>query len=56
MEKFADKINVGDKLNMHCDGWKVVKSVRKGFMTEVIFEDGSEHRFRNDEKVFAVSQ
>lgn len=54
MEKFAYKIKAGDKLNMHCDGWKVVKSVRKGFMIEVVFEDGTEHTFNHNERVFAV--
>lgn len=54
MEKFASHIAVGDKVNMRCDGWKIVKSIRKGFMTEVIFEDNTEHCFQNDERVFVV--
>lgn len=54
MEKFASKIKVGDKLNMHCDGWKIVKSVWDGFMIEVTFKDGSKYSFGPEERVFAV--
>lgn len=54
MEKFASKIKVGDKLNMYCHGWKIVKSVKKGFMTEVVFEDNTKHKYQNDESIFAV--
>ena len=54
MEKFAYKIETGDKLNMRCDGWKVVKYVNKGFMIEVVFEDGTKHTFNKSDKVFAV--
>ena len=56
MEKFADKIKIGDKLNMHCDGWKIVKFVRNGFNVEVVFEDGTEHNFSHSDKVFAISK
>lgn len=54
MEKFAYKIKAGDKLNMHCDGWKIVKYVNKGFMIGVVFEDGTEHTFNGSDKVFVV--
>lgn len=54
MEKFAYKINAGDKLNMYCEGWKVVKYINKGFMIEVVFEDGTQHKFAHSERVFAV--
>lgn len=39
---------------MHCDGWKAVKYVNKGFMIEVVFEDGTKHIFNGNDKVFIV--
>ena len=29
MEKFAYEIKVGDKLNLHCDGWKVRQAAKE---------------------------
>lgn len=54
MEKFAYEIKMGDKLNLHCDGWKVVKYVDKGFMVKVVFEDGTERTHLRGDRVFAV--
>ena len=55
MEKYACRLKVGDKVNMHCDGWKIVKSVKcRASMTDVVFEDGSNASFWNDERLFVV--
>lgn len=55
MEKYAMKLKVGDKVNMHCDGWKIIKSVKsRASMTDVIFEDGSTASFWNDDRLFVV--
>lgn len=54
MEIYASKIKVGDKVNMHCDGWKTIKSINKGFKINVTFEDDSTYNFMSDEKIFVI--
>lgn len=55
MEKYAIRLNVGDKVNMHSDGWKIIKTIKnRAGMTDVIFEDGSTASFWNDERLFVV--
>lgn len=54
MEIFAGKVKVGDKIDMHERGWKIVKKVIHGFMTNILFEDDTEVSFWNTDKIFVI--
>lgn len=56
MEIFAGKIRVGDKVNMHEGGWKIVKKVIYGLTINILFEDGTEASFWDTDKIFVIRE
>lgn len=56
MEKFAIKLTVGDKINMHCNGWKVVAFVQKTSCgrVNITFVDRTESDLNEGDRVFVV--
>ena len=56
MEIFAGKIKVGDKVNMHECGWKIVKKVIFGFTTNILFEDGTEVSLWDTDRIFVIRE
>lgn len=56
MEIFAGEIKVGDKVNMHEGGWKIVKKVVHGFTTNILFEDDTEVSFWDTHRIFVIRE
>lgn len=57
MEIYASKLKTGDKVNMYCDGWKIVKNIQfRASITDIMFEDGSTASFWNDTKLIVIRE